>query len=332
MTTDELALPSALMPLATFKERIAALHLKHSSEGYDGGSSTLIFEDEGLRLRIEHSGFGAGYGGERPVRVLRFRIERPYAAQGSLLAGGALQRATMILRALTAPAPTVHDFHPEAIRLRVLAFCEAENVKRCRIVRAPSTWRERLGGASTAQRFTAYATYADALGTELSIYLFKRPGPWPVLFRGKSADLAARMGELIQAIGDSPIRIECGAAADALVVKDPFTITRETVTLLSDRIATAKLERCFTRLEVDAEGAAALHLKGDLEAVWVKAQLESLTKQAESFNVVIDGTSTTTKRGKLTSLATSLRAAAKAGKSVAIHPVGMRAHGAELEF
>lgn len=328
--TSDLSLPSALMPLDTFKERMRALGLRPREE-QSGGTDTAVLDTSEFRLCIRHSGYGGGFGGPRPVRVLSFRVERPSAPPGSLVAEDAQRRAVGVLRALTAPAPPVHDYHPDAIRLRIMAFCAEAEIKRCRIVMAEHALRDRLRGHSMEERFMAYARAAAELSTDLTVYRLKSPPPWPILFRGGVESLAGRLPELRSAIGESAIRIEAGTAPRALSIEDPFTIAHDTLRLLSERISNAKREGRFTRLEVDADVVTPLTLASDVDVPAVKGQLEALARAAESFAVEVDGTSRETKRSKLASLATSLRAAVRAGKRVTIRPLGVRTVGTELE-
>jgi hypothetical protein len=318
------------MPLDTFKERLDVLGLRPRLEA-SGGSYAAIFDTSELRVIIEHSGYGGGYGGPRPVRVMRFRVERPTGRPGSVLVEGAIERAQKIVLALTKPAPAVHDFHPESIRLAVLAFCDAEDVKRCRVVRAPIAFSAELRGDSLEARLLAYARVAGVLGSALSIY---RAATRPIsgLFRGDLAALQPRVESLAREIGDSAILIEAGQAPSSLRIEDPLTISLETVRPLSDAIASAKQARQFTRLEVDAGVAQSLTIARDVEASVLKAQLEELAKAAASFVVAIDGVGKETKRGKLPSLATALRASVQAGKAVTIRPAGVRTTPTELQF
>lgn len=329
---DEVSLPSALMPLEIYKERIRALGLRPRIPGYEGGSDGAWLETGDLLLSITHSGYGGGHGGDRPLRILSYRIDRPSAPAGSLVAEDAKRRALPILRALTAPAPAVHDYHPEAIRLRLIAFCDQVDITRCRVVQAPSRMKTALRGASIEERLLAYARGATELGVELSIYRVRRPPPFPVLFRGALEALSLRVSDVVSSIGASPIRVEAGSGAQALSVDDPVTIAHDTERTLSNRISAAKREGRFTRLEVDAIEVAPLTFIEALDVPRIKAQLEALAETADTFTMDNDGDRKEVKRKKLGALATVISAAIKAGKKVSIHPLGVRAAASELEF
>lgn len=315
---DEPDLPSQLLPLQTFKERLRELGLTPLHE-YEGGSSTAWLNTPGLRLRVRHSGYGGGHGGERPVRVLEYVVDWPWVPAGSVVAADIAGRIRAIHRVLTAPAPAVHAYHPEALRLQLLAFWEDTGCKTYRLITAPETVAELLRArAPLPERLRAYGAAAAAIDAEVVVRRSKADGP--VLFRGPGDTLREQADAVAAAAGGPRVHLWASRGAAVLCVEDGHRVHSEVAATLANRISAAKRDGRLTWLEVDGSASSEVTLTSGMDVAAIRAALEALVEATEAalFWVEVDGVAKDVKRGKLAALATSLRDQLKAGKSVRV--------------
>jgi hypothetical protein len=310
-------LPSQLIPLQTFKDRLLELGLGPLHE-HEGGSDSAWLDEPGLRLIVRHSGYGGGHGGNGPVQVLEYIVQGGAAKPGALVASDIERRIHAIHRVLTAPAPAVHAYHPTAIRLRVLAFWEQTGCKKYRFITAPNALAEVLhSGASLFDRLRAYGTAAAMIDAEVVVRRSNADGA--VLFRGAGEKLRVEAGALAAA-GGPHVHVWASKEGALLTVEDGHRAQNELASQVATRISQAKQEGRLTWLEVDGSVPAETTLTPGMEVANIRAALEALIDATDAtlFSVERDGVVKEVKRGKLVALATSLRDQLKAGKLVRV--------------
>lgn len=310
-------LPSELIPYAEFRERLDALGMTPITVS-EGGSGRARWTGPGLSLVVEHSGYGGGYGGRRPVRVRRYFVEH------ATLPDSPEQHAQVceVLGRLTAPGPAVHAYHPAKLEERLLRFWGEHDCSRFRLVLASDA--HLLGpaaeGANLGDRLRVYAGVATKLGHELRMLRSAKGPPvtWPVLYAGAGADLAPRLDEVVRAIGSSRYLLTVGAD---LSVEEPLAVSRERARSLAPEIARRKRQGATIYVEIDAQAAEAVEVHASDDVPAIKAKLRALVEGTQAKEFVVEGASETlVKPRKLLKLATTLRARASGGEALRVRP------------
>jgi hypothetical protein len=317
-------LPSELIALAVFKERLRMLGLV-AVRVDEGGSRAALFDRDGLRVRVEHSGYGGGCGGDRPVRVLATRIESPSYREGSPQALALVERVDALVRALLAPAPKVHDDHPEQLALALQRLFDEHGATVFRTVTfAPEHEPLLESDEPFAQRMLAYARVADAIGSPITVHRRSLSGPDAErLFHGTSAALVAVASDVCERCARGRYYVTVEGEADGLAVIGGLSVRRELVRDAAFAIARARQRRRRVWVELDATPVATLSLRGEHELAAVHHALDALLADcnAPAFGVRRSGqTAKTYKRDKLRALATALRAELAAGGVVCVEP------------
>lgn len=303
-------LPSALIDHDTFRARVRELGLREASGlgEYDCVTRILV-EHPGLRALVLLNGFGAGYGGRRPVRVLDVRVETPREPSEQQL-----HTLTDLVAKLAAHAP-IHDFHPAAIEERLGAFLRGVMGRPFHVVSMPAGL-VLPRAFDHATRLADAARAAAARGGPIQL-VRQKSGPmatWPVVFRGEGAALVPKAAELAATLDGRYLFIHDSAEA-RLELRAGLTARDEAVRRLADRFAEDKRARRTNRVELDASGGKTPIAGGTVPEI--KAQLESFVDAAFGpITLRIAGAAETVKPDKLVKLATVLRGHLQEGKPV----------------
>lgn len=326
-----LSLPSALFPYDVFCERLRKLGYKAMTRGGMGGSDRAVARVGGMRVVVVHSGFGEGYGGRRPVRVVRYYLEQTTGLDEQ----DAERSARAVIEALIAPGPSVHAYHPSAIAERLESFWETVGSRRYRMLSAPDDWSESLACASPpptelAERLRLYAEIAGRNDEAFRVAKGKAPDV-EVLFDGAAADFFPELETVMAGIGESRFRVAAG----------PFEVhEREapkkggSMSSLATSVSKSKQQGRLTWLQADAITRGCVVFGESDEVSAIKSALKEIVQADKGgvFDVFIDGGKNEVKARKLPKMAAALGSALRSGKSVRVGADTQGLPSAELRF
>ena len=308
-----------VMPHGTFLSRCKKLGLKPFPET-QGGSLYALLDAGRFRLRVHHQGYGAGYGGRRPVRIIGYDIEVPEettncvagvrgqlatAAEGTAhpglhpdqsprrgfeaLPAEVLHHVVKILRPLFAEPPPVAASTPMIIRERLASFIEETGAREFRLIFAPTGATEALDripeGADRRARLSSFGAIAEALeldGEGLTIAV-----------RDKKSGRNGKVVLWKQVFNDAPSAlsgsidevVEAVATEPYQVAAGPlFVYDKLGVSVLTEqvsKISEAMKRGLRARVQVDAADTEALELSGELPPTKLKKQLIQFTREAK---------------------------------------------------
>lgn len=320
------ALPP-MMPYGTFTRRCRELGLRPFHET-DGGSLYALLDAGRFRLRVHHLGYGAGYGGRRPVQVIGFDVDVPQnssegvngvrgglvtAAVGTAYPGLNVGQAQLrglenlpaevmhhvveILEQLFAESPSVAAWEPTLVRERLMGFARESGAKEFRLVTAPESAGAMLDElqpeTAVVQRLSAYATICVSLGVEaLTLVVREKVGSG----RGQRAALWKTLYEgppaaLSEALGD--FHDVLTTAPYQLQAGSFFVWDRIGLSALEaeiDRVSRALKEGLDVRAQVDGDGDQVLKIAEPKPTQALKKELVHFARscRVKVFDVFVD--------------------------------------------